>query len=216
MPCSQSWPTPYWRVPCAPDAAACDPSSPGCSASPAWRRGSRRATDASSASPAPPPSVVLPVRAAELDRIVLKDSQSHRAFANTATCRKAVITTRILQLVGCPPGRHSVKRRPHVLCETIPLPRWRATVRRAGSARPLACSAQALPPAGLCAPWVRTAVARADKPARAAPLTWPWALCVACCGKGFAVTEAGLPRRAFRMPRALPDRSTSCAPSAST
>ena len=36
---------------------------------------------------------------AELDRIVLKDSCSQRQFANTATCRKAVITTRILQLV---------------------------------------------------------------------------------------------------------------------
>ncbi len=36
---------------------------------------------------------------AELDRIVLKDSCSQRPFANTATCRKAVITTRILQLV---------------------------------------------------------------------------------------------------------------------
>lgn len=36
----------------------------------------------------------------ELDRIVLKDSASQRPFASTATCRKAVITTRILQLVG--------------------------------------------------------------------------------------------------------------------
>lgn len=48
----------------------------------------------------------------ELDRIVLKDSQSHRAFANTATCRKAVITTRILQLVHelCTKRIHVTKR----------------------------------------------------------------------------------------------------------
>ncbi|KAI7843532.1 hypothetical protein COHA_002774 [Chlorella ohadii] len=48
----------------------------------------------------------------ELDRIVLKDSMSHRAFANTATCRKAVITTRILQLVHelCRKRIHVTKR----------------------------------------------------------------------------------------------------------
>ncbi|GFR49530.1 hypothetical protein Agub_g11574 [Astrephomene gubernaculifera] len=35
----------------------------------------------------------------ELDRIVLRDSVSKRPFANTATCRKAAITSRILGLV---------------------------------------------------------------------------------------------------------------------
>ncbi|KAL4855658.1 DNA topoisomerase 6 subunit A [Chlorella vulgaris] len=48
----------------------------------------------------------------ELDRIVLKDSQSHRTFANISTCRKAVITTRILQLVHelCTKRIHVTKR----------------------------------------------------------------------------------------------------------
>ncbi len=48
----------------------------------------------------------------ELDRIVLKDSKSHRPFASTATCRKAVITTRILQLVHelCSKRIHVTKR----------------------------------------------------------------------------------------------------------
>ncbi|GAB4817541.1 hypothetical protein N2152v2_004587 [Parachlorella kessleri] len=48
----------------------------------------------------------------ELDRIVLKDSCSQRTFANTATCRKAVITTRILQLVHelCTKRIHVTKR----------------------------------------------------------------------------------------------------------
>lgn len=48
----------------------------------------------------------------ELDRIVLKDSTSSRPFANTATCRKAVITTRILQLVHelCTKRIHVTKR----------------------------------------------------------------------------------------------------------
>ena len=49
---------------------------------------------------------------AELDRIVLKDSISQRPFANTATCRKSVITTRILQLVHelCTKRIHVTKR----------------------------------------------------------------------------------------------------------
>ncbi len=48
----------------------------------------------------------------ELDRIVLKDSLSHRPFANTSTCRKTVITTRILQLVHelCLKRIHVTKR----------------------------------------------------------------------------------------------------------
>jgi len=48
----------------------------------------------------------------ELDRIVLKDSMSQRPFANTATCRKSVITTRILQLVHelCTKRIHVTKR----------------------------------------------------------------------------------------------------------
>jgi meiotic recombination protein SPO11 len=48
----------------------------------------------------------------ELDRIVLKDSISQRAFANTTTCRKAVITTKILQLVHelCQKRIHVTKR----------------------------------------------------------------------------------------------------------
>lgn len=48
----------------------------------------------------------------ELDRIVLKDSTSQRPFANTSTCRKAVITTRILQLIHelCGKRIHVTKR----------------------------------------------------------------------------------------------------------
>jgi meiotic recombination protein SPO11 len=48
----------------------------------------------------------------QLDRIVLKDSSSSRPFASTATCRKAVITTRILQLVHqlCLKRIHVTKR----------------------------------------------------------------------------------------------------------
>ena len=48
----------------------------------------------------------------ELDRIVLKDSSSQRNFANTATCRKSVVTTRILQLVHelCTKRIHVTKR----------------------------------------------------------------------------------------------------------
>lgn len=48
----------------------------------------------------------------ELDRIVLKDSASQRPFANTATCRRSVITTRILQLVHelCVKQIHVTKR----------------------------------------------------------------------------------------------------------
>lgn len=48
----------------------------------------------------------------ELDRIVLKASASQRAFASTATCRKSVITTRILQLVHelCTKRIHVTKR----------------------------------------------------------------------------------------------------------
>jgi meiotic recombination protein SPO11 len=43
---------------------------------------------------------------------VLKDSVSQRAFANTATCRKAVLTTRVLQLVHelCAKRIHVTKR----------------------------------------------------------------------------------------------------------
>lgn len=48
----------------------------------------------------------------ELDRIVLKDSRSQRPFASTGTCRKAVITTRILQLIHelCLKRIHVTKR----------------------------------------------------------------------------------------------------------
>lgn len=48
----------------------------------------------------------------ELDRIVLKDSASQRPFASTSTCRKSVITTRILQLVHelCLKRIHVTKR----------------------------------------------------------------------------------------------------------
>lgn len=48
----------------------------------------------------------------ELDRIVLKDSLSYRQFANTSTCRKTVITTRILQLIHelCMKRIHVTKR----------------------------------------------------------------------------------------------------------
>ena len=47
-----------------------------------------------------------------LDRIVLKDSTSARPFAATSTCRKAVITTRILGLVHelCAKNIHVTKR----------------------------------------------------------------------------------------------------------
>ena len=48
----------------------------------------------------------------ELDRIVLKDVMSSRPFASSATCRKAVITARILGLVHelCLKGIHVTKR----------------------------------------------------------------------------------------------------------
>ena len=48
----------------------------------------------------------------QLDRIVLKDSVSSRPFASTATCRKAVITARILGLVHelCAKRIHVTKR----------------------------------------------------------------------------------------------------------
>ena len=48
----------------------------------------------------------------QLDRIVLKDSTSSRPFASTATCRKAVITARILGLVHelCAKRIHVTKR----------------------------------------------------------------------------------------------------------
>uniref|UniRef100_A0A7S0V3E1 DNA topoisomerase 6 subunit A n=1 Tax=Polytomella parva TaxID=51329 RepID=A0A7S0V3E1_9CHLO len=48
----------------------------------------------------------------ELDRIVLKDALSKRPFANTQTCRKATITTRILSLVHelCTKRIHVTKR----------------------------------------------------------------------------------------------------------
>ncbi len=48
----------------------------------------------------------------ELDRIVLKDSTSQRPFASTATCRKAVFTTRVLGLVHelCMKQIHVTKR----------------------------------------------------------------------------------------------------------
>ena len=48
----------------------------------------------------------------ELDRIVLKDSMSQRPFASSSTCRKAVITARILGLVHelCLKGIHVTKR----------------------------------------------------------------------------------------------------------
>lgn len=62
---------------------------------------------------------VVPTRSAsnqlyieELDRIVLKDKTSVRAFANTATVRKSTITTRIMGLVWelCRKGIHTTKR----------------------------------------------------------------------------------------------------------
>lgn len=62
---------------------------------------------------------VVPTRSAgnqlyveEIDRIVLKDKVSQRAFANTATVRKAAITTRVLSLVWelCRKGIHVTKR----------------------------------------------------------------------------------------------------------
>lgn len=62
---------------------------------------------------------VVPTRSAgnqmyveELDRIVLKDKVSQRVFANTATVRKAAITTRILGIVWelCTKGIHITKR----------------------------------------------------------------------------------------------------------
>ena len=48
----------------------------------------------------------------ELDRIVLKDSMSQRPFASSSTCRKAVITARILGLIHelCLKGIHVTKR----------------------------------------------------------------------------------------------------------
>lgn len=48
----------------------------------------------------------------DLDRIVLKDAVSSRPFGNTGTCRKAVITTRVLQLVHelCQKRIHVTKR----------------------------------------------------------------------------------------------------------
>ena len=48
----------------------------------------------------------------ELDRIVLKDAVSSRPFSSTATCRKAVVTTRILSLVHelCQKRIHVTKR----------------------------------------------------------------------------------------------------------
>jgi len=48
----------------------------------------------------------------ELDRIVLKDAASFRAFASIQTCRKATVMTRILQLVHelCGKGIHVTKR----------------------------------------------------------------------------------------------------------
>lgn len=62
---------------------------------------------------------VVPTRSAsnqlyvkDLDRIVLKDKTSVRAFANTATVRKSAITTRIMGLVWelCKKGIHTTKR----------------------------------------------------------------------------------------------------------
>lgn len=48
----------------------------------------------------------------ELDRIVLKDSKAPRTFASVKTCRSAVITTRILQLIHelCQKRIHVTKR----------------------------------------------------------------------------------------------------------
>lgn len=48
----------------------------------------------------------------ELDRIVLKDASSFRAFASMQTCRKTTIMTRIMQLVHelCQKGIHVTKR----------------------------------------------------------------------------------------------------------
>lgn len=46
---------------------------------------------------------------AALDRIVLKNATTARAFANSATVRKAAITTRVLQLV-----HEVVRKRIHI------------------------------------------------------------------------------------------------------
>ena len=48
----------------------------------------------------------------ELDRIVLKDSMSQRPFGSSATCRKAVITARVLGLIHelCTKRIHVTKR----------------------------------------------------------------------------------------------------------
>jgi len=56
----------------------------------------------------PKNSVFIP----ELQRIVLKDKETERAFGATATVRKTAITTRVLQLVHelCRAGIHSTKR----------------------------------------------------------------------------------------------------------
>lgn len=62
---------------------------------------------------------VVPTRSAsnqlyieEIDRIVLKDKTTVRAFANTSTVRKTAITTRIMGLVWelCKKGIHTTKR----------------------------------------------------------------------------------------------------------
>jgi meiotic recombination protein SPO11 len=48
----------------------------------------------------------------ELDRIVLKDSTSKRAFASLSTCKKSVITARVLSLIHelCLKRIHVTKR----------------------------------------------------------------------------------------------------------
>ena len=57
-------------------------------------------------------AVLLQLYVPELDRIVLKDTTSERPFASTATCRKAVFTTRVLGLVHelCTKQIHVTKR----------------------------------------------------------------------------------------------------------
>ena len=57
-------------------------------------------------------AALLQLYVPELDRIVLKDTTSERPFASTATCRKAVFTTRVLGLVHelCTKQIHVTKR----------------------------------------------------------------------------------------------------------
>ena len=91
----------------------------------------------------------------ELDRIVLKESASARPFASTATCRKAVITTRILQLVHelCVKRIHVTKR--DLFYTDVKLFEARLGLCRSREERTIAtCSAMCLAdPEGSCVKW---------------------------------------------------------------